>query len=112
MRANTINKYIEFQQYTESYDEVGQPVFTWEHFCYAWGNFNHLSGQERWLAAQVQAEGTVSLIVRFIPVLEQKLRDNIALVRVKMGDRTFEIHSFRDLGEERKQLEIDIKEIL
>ena len=112
MTSGKLNVPLEFEQYTETYDELGQPIKTWEHLCKAWGTFIHLSGQSRWLAAQVQAEGTITLEVRHIPALVEKLREDIKEVRAKTDGRIFHIDAFRDPDERKKRLHIDVKEIL
>lgn len=112
MTAAKLNQPIVFENYTETYDDLGQPVKTWGTFLSAWGNIIHLRGDERWLAAQAQAEGTITLEVRFIPALETALRADIKLLRVRMGARIFEIKAFRDPDERRTRLHLDVKEIL
>ena len=112
MTSGKLNKPLEFEHYVEAVDDLGQPVKTWVHFCRAWGKVEHLRGEEKWLAAQAQAEGTMTLEIRFIPSLAAKLRADIKLVRVKMEDRIFDIDSYRDPDEKRKRMHLDIKEVL
>ena len=112
MTSGKLNMPLTFEEYTETYDELGQPVKAWTTLLKAWGNFIHLSGTQKWLAAQVQAEGTITLEVRYIPALVTALRADIKLVQVKADGRTFHIEAFKDPDERRKRLHIDVKEIL
>ena len=112
--SGKLNMPLTFEQYTEAYDQLGQPVKTWTTLLKAWGNFIHLKtlSQQKWLAAQIQAEGTITIEVRYIPALVTALRADIKLVQVKADGRTFHIEAFKDPDERRKRLHIDVKEIL
>ena len=112
MTAGKLTMPLTFEEYTETYDELGQPVKAWTTLLKAWGKFMHLAGQQKWLAAQVQAEGTITIEVRYIPALVTALRADIKLVQVKADGRTFHIEAFKDPDERRKRLHIDVKEIL
>jgi len=110
--SDKLNMPLEVQHYVETEDELGQPVKTWQHLMKAWGNFMHLTGTQKWLAAQVQAEGTITLEMRYIPDLVTRLRADKKLLRIKADGRDFAIESYRDPDEKRKRLHLDVKEIL
>ena len=112
MTSSKLNMPMQIQHHVETYDELGQPVKTWQHLMNAWGNIIHLRGQERWMAAQVQAEGTITLEMRYIPDLLARLRADVKLLRIIADGRTFDIDSYRDPDEKRKRLHLDVKEIL
>jgi len=112
MTSSKLNMPMQIQHHVETYDDLRQPVRAWQPLMDAWGNFIHLTGQARWMAAQVQAEGTITLEMRYIPDLITRLRADVKLLRVIADGRTFSIDSYRDPDEKRKRLHLDVKEIL
>ena len=112
MTSAKLNMPLVIEESVETYDALGQPEMTWQHLMNAWGNFIHLRGQERWMAAQVQAEGAITLEMRYIPSFVEKLRGDVKLLRIIADGRTFDIDSYRDPDEKRKRLHLDVKEIL
>ncbi len=112
MRSGVLNQLVEFEHTVLAVDSAGQQVHSWQPLVSSWCRFIHLRGQERWLAAQVQAEGTITLEVRHIPALVTALAENVGRVRARQGNRVFHILAYRDPDERRKRLHLDVKEVL
>jgi len=112
MTSGRLNVPLTFETYEETLDELNQPIKNWEFYCKGWGDFRHLQGDRKWLAAQVQAEGTITVETRYNPGLVNKIREDVEKVRMKADGRTFKILTYNDPDEKRKRLHIDVKEIL
>lgn len=76
---------------------------SWDDFATVWAQVEPLSGREYYFAAQVKADLTHRVGIRYLAGLNEEMR-------IKFGDRYFEIESIIDLGELHKFMEILARE--
>jgi len=84
MGAGKYRHYITIQQPVETIDDVGQTVTSWEDYKTVWAQIQPLKGREYWQSQQVNAEVTHRITIRYLEGINSKMR-------VKFGDRYFEI---------------------
>ena len=70
MDAGAFRSLIQFQQYVEGFDEIGNPSHEWKDYKQAYAYVNGLSGREYWEAAVVHGENTVEFIFRWKPLFD------------------------------------------
>ena len=112
MKAGNLNNLVLFQTWREGYDAAGQPAGSWHDYMSMRGNVVYLRGEERWAAAQVQAEGTITLEFRYNRALFRRLRKGLDRIRAMIGDRVCDISDYRDPDGRRKRLHLEVKERL
>ena len=110
MRPGLLRTPLEVQQYTETQDALHQPVKNWVFLCKAWGKLLHQNQTQYWTAAQQQSEGTIVIETRYITALIDALNDNLEEVRLKSGNRIFQVKDYFDPDERFKRLHILVKE--
>jgi SPP1 family predicted phage head-tail adaptor len=84
VEAGRLRHRITFQEATETYNDVGEPVTTWANVKTVWAEVKPIKGQEYWASQQVNAEVTHRVTVRYMDGLD-------SLMRIKFGDRYFSI---------------------
>ena len=82
-------------------DEIGGQVYDWVDFATVWAKVEALSGREYWAAAQVNAEKTVRVKIRFLPGVATDMR---VVFRERTRERTFDIKSVIDPDERQREL--------
>ncbi len=103
MRAGTLRHRIAIEQVTVSKDARGQKVETWTVIARPLANVSQTAGREAVQAAQVNAEATWAVTMRFVPGITTEHR-------IRFGDRVLEILSVINVGHRDRELEIAAKE--
>lgn len=107
MNAGMLNKRIIFQQYSKGgTNENGFPLTEeqrWQDHKKVWAGMKTLKGKEYYAAAATQNENQVKFITRYHAGIN-------ADMRIKMGERVFEIQSVVDVDDKHEELNIMAKE--
>lgn len=112
MRAGLLRNLLEIQTYAENRDAIGQPDPDWKKYISAWGNIRPLRGEKLWAAQQAKSRVTAEIELRYIPKLVEKLEADIEKVRVKYGNRIYQIESYYDPDERGRRLILSVREVL
>ncbi|QDU62168.1 Phage head-tail joining protein [Planctomycetes bacterium Pan216] len=89
VKAGELRHKATFERKTETLDDYGEPVTTWEFLADRRAKLTAIAGNEYWLASQTKSKATHRIECRHLPGL--KTAD-----RVRIGSRTFEIESAFD----------------
>lgn len=104
MRAGLLRKRVELQSVTNGRGPTGGTVENWTTIVNRWAELLPLRGQERYEAAQVEAQTTIKIRIRYYPPLDPTWR-------IKYGDRIFNITGIINIGERNFAQEIECKEV-
>lgn len=103
--AGELNDYITIEKEQTTTGDYGEEITEWVEHVSCWANIKNLSGEEYWDAKSVNSEVTAEIKIRY--------RDDItADMRVSYNGRIFDIESFFDPYEERKEIRLMVKEQL
>lgn len=105
MKIGDLRHRITLQELVTGQDEAGQPVDMWQDVATVWASVEPLRGTEYWAAAQVQAERTVRIRIRYRPGIRPDMR-------VLYAGRVFNIQSIIDPEERHRELQLMCKEVL
>jgi len=105
MRAGELNRIITFQRKTTTYDALNQPIETWANAFSAWAAVITTGGREFYAAQKLDAETSAVFRVRYTQAVNNKMR-------IKHGNRIFEIISLNDVDGARAELQISAKEVV
>lgn len=98
LRAGQLRHLLKFERNIRTdRNTFGEPVFEWEHVCDAWGMITPLSGRE---VSEARAQGdrtTHEITTRYAPGIDSRMR-------VRYGDRLFELTSVRNVEERDRAL--------
>ena len=104
MKAGKMRKRVTVQLLTKSKDEYGQVQDVWTDETEVWGELDPLVGREALAAQQVKASLSHRVRLRKPPDITITPRDR--LVIKAENNRTFNIQSVVDVGEQGFELEI------
>jgi len=104
MRAGIIRHKVVIQQNvpTEK-DSYGAEVEDWTEYATVWAAIEPVRGREFWDSQQVNAEVTGKITMRYLSGVTPKMR-------VKHGDRYFEILAVINPEEKNEELQLMVKE--
>lgn len=102
MRSGALRHRLTIQQVTETRDSLGGVMESWAQFAVVYGTIEPLSGRERFLAAQTQAEATYRSRIRWISGLTAKMR-------ISFNEKIYHITYIADDGR-RRELVLDLVE--
>jgi SPP1 family predicted phage head-tail adaptor len=106
MRAGLLRKRVELQQVDNTgRDPTGGTDEDWTTIVTRWAELLPLRGQERYQAAQVEAQTTIKIRIRYYPPLD-------ATWRIIYSGRIFNITGIVNIGERNFAQEIECKEVL
>lgn len=74
MRAGRLNRQISIQERIETKTAMGNVVWTWTEKCRAWAEITGVTGREFQTNAQVQANVTHAITMRYQPGIVAKMR--------------------------------------
>jgi len=103
MQIGKLRHLIKIQSGTVSQDVAGEEILTWILEAERWASIEPLSGQERFLEAQIQADVTHKIGVRMAFTVTPKMR-------VLFGSRIFDILSVLNVGERDVKLKLICRE--
>ncbi|HUM33630.1 MAG TPA: phage head closure protein [Candidatus Saccharicenans sp.] len=90
---------IVFQSATKLDDGYGGKEIVWQDAFSAWALIEPLSAHEKFEAMSVQSRVTHRVYIRYRP-------DVSTGMRIRYGDRLFEIEGILDVGEQKRFLEL------
>lgn len=96
---------ITFQQLVISTNENGFEVKAWLDYKTVWAKATGLSGREYYQAAAVQAEKALVFLIRYIEGIDESMK-------IKFGDKEFEITYIDGLKHQKKYIEIKAMEVM
>ena len=104
MKYSGMNHRLEFERRTEVGDDFTGMESTWDRLGEAWGKIEPLTGQERTILQQINADVSHKITTRYLEFTVMPLD------RITFGMRHFEIEAVINPGEENKWLELHCKE--
>mgnify|MGYP002265685874 CR=1 FL=1 len=87
----------------ESNDTQGQPIKTWSTFATVHAAVEPLTGREYFAAAQINAETTTKITIRYQAGITQKMR-------VSYDSKIYNIDGIKNIGERDRQIELTCSE--
>ena len=99
MRAGRLRHQVIIQTPTETNDSQGQAVKPWATFATVHAAVEPLAGREYIAAAQINAETTTKIIIRYLAGITQKMR-------ISYDSKIYNIESMKNVGERDRQLEL------
>ncbi|TNH06633.1 phage head closure protein [Testudinibacter sp. TR-2022] len=103
MQIGKLRHRITLQQQITQLNSYGGTITDWQDVATAWAEVKPLSGREYFAAEQVQSEITTQIWLRYRPDIQPTMR-------VKWGDRTFEVISVINHNERNTALQLMCKE--
>jgi SPP1 family predicted phage head-tail adaptor len=97
MQAALLRKRITIQIRSTTKDSYGQPLTEWSDIATVWGEVAPMSGRELLAAEAVQSSLTHSVSIRYFAGLKPSMR-------IKYGDRLFDIQSVIDEDERHRTM--------
>lgn len=104
MRSGSLRNKIIFQLQTDTQDDFGQPIQSWNDILTTWASINPISGKESFLANQKYSTVSHKLKVRYSTLMSVKQR-------IKYGTRYFNIINILDFEERKKEVLILAEEV-
>ncbi|MBO8158832.1 phage head closure protein [Thermosyntropha sp.] len=105
MRIGDLRHRITIQEFVEQVDEYGTPIGAgWQDVCTVWAAVEPIQGREYILLQNTQSEVTIRIRIRFQPGIKPAMR-------VKYGNRIFDIQSVIDPEERHIELQLMCKEV-
>lgn len=99
MRAGPLRHRITIQKATETQNAYGEPVASWSEFVQASASVDPISSREYFSAQRENAEITHRIRMRYRPNITHKMR-------VKWGERVFDIRSIINANSRNRSLEL------
>ena len=103
MRLGKLRHRITIEQVAETQDTDGSLIETWSSFASAQGSIEPVSGREYFDAQTTHADVTHRIYLRFVSGVTPKMR-------VKYGDRIFDILSVINTRERNVELQLMCRE--
>lgn len=97
------NKKIEIQLLSETDDDIGQGVPTWNTLFSPWAEISTLKGREYYEAAQTNSEKDVIFKIRYSKQLADKLTSEL---RIVYNGLIYDINDINDVNEMHRNFEI------
>lgn len=105
MQAGRLRKRVELQSTPiTNRNPTGGVVENWTTIVTRWAELIPLRGQERFEAAQMEAQTTIKIRIRYYSQLKPTWR-------IKYGERIFNITGIANVGERNFAQEIECKEV-
>ena len=103
MKTGDMNRLITFRQKSIAYNTLNETIDTWADAFTVYAAVYTTGGREFYAAQKLNAETSAVFVVRWTERINTRMR-------VKWGNRTFEILSLKDVN--RTWLEIAAKEVV
>lgn len=105
MRIGDLRHRVTIQEYSEIVDEYNTPVGgEWQEVCTVWAAVEPIQGREYILLHNTQSELTTRIRIRYRSGIKPAMR-------VKYGDRIFDIQSVIDPEERHIELQLMCREV-
>jgi len=105
MNIGNLRHRITIQTLQPIKNNYGEVTNDWVDFKTVWANINPVSGREFFSAETVNSEMTHKVLIRFVKDIKPKMR-------VKFGDRFFNIETIINFQERNQYLQLMCKELI
>lgn len=105
IRIGKLDKRIEIGNVEEVRQDNGRYVESFVPFHKCWARVHPLSGTERFDAQQIQSELSHRVEIRYYPGIMPQMK-------IKYGDRQFNIESVIDLEEQHREMYLNCSEVV
>lgn len=105
MRAGDLRNRIELQGKTVATSSRGAEVIAWTCLAVLWASVEPMTGREFMEQKQEQGEINLRIRIRYRP-------DTKPAMRVKWGDRVFDIQSVTNTGERQRETVLFVREVV
>ncbi|HDR1907264.1 TPA: phage head closure protein [Pasteurella multocida] len=103
MQIGKLRHRITLQKQVNTLNEFGATVTEWQDFAVVWAEIKPFFGREYFAAQQMQSEITTQIFIRYLPEV-------LPTMRVKFGERFFEIVSVINANERNIYLQLMCRE--
>ena len=103
MRAGRLRHIVTIQEPVETQDSMGHPAVTWSDVATRRASIEPLSGREFFTAKEFHADVSTRIRLRYLAGVTPKMR-------VKWGDRYFNIHSAISPDKKNRELVLMVSE--
>ena len=103
MMAGNLRSQINIERYTESIDEYGQPIKTWQNIHTVRANVRQTTGKERFINAEKISTSTHIFKLRYL--------DATTLDRINYNGKYYDIMTTINVNERTRCLYIVAKEV-
>lgn len=104
MEPGKLRHRITIQYEDNGKDDDGFESTIWKEYKRAWAAIIPLRGKEFYQAATINAEISIKIVTRYIKGVDEDMR-------IKYGDRSFEIISIIDVNERHREMHFMCKEV-
>ena len=104
MRAGDLRHSVVIQKEYSTRDSYGAETPEWVDFATVWAGISPIRGREYFAAQTVNADVDTKIIIRHLQELEPKMR-------MKYGERIFEIVSVINVEEKNREVHLMCKEV-
>lgn len=105
MNIGRLRHRIIIQQPHHRPNGYGATVAEWQDLHHVWAEVRPISGRELFSANQIHTEATMQIWLRYLPNVDHTMR-------VKFGERTFEIVAIQNWREQNRTLQLQCKELI
>ena len=103
MQAGQLRNLITIQTPVEAQTSTGEPTITWVTYYTVNGSIEPLIGREYWQSKQISSEISGKINIRYIKGITAKMR-------IKFGNRYYNIESIIDPEERHRELILFVSE--
>jgi len=96
---------VAIQKYTAVCDSFGSEVESWSEVASVWASVETLKGREFFAMQKENAETTVRICIRYRTGISPDMR-------IKFGDKIYEINAIIDLEERHTELQLMCRELV
>ncbi len=105
IKAGKLNRRIELQSKSTTYDAMGQPVLAWATDYTVSASVKPLSSREAYFAKAVRPETTHRIIMRYFSGFSHHHR-------IKIGQRILNILAILNIDENNRTMQVDCLEVV
>ena len=106
MRAGRLRHRLRFERATETQNQFGEPVQSWDIITVTWGAIEPLRGAERQRANQTAASEDVRIVARYNSEIADLKPDDRCAFKLKIYD----IKAILNIDERNKEIHVMAKE--
>ena len=103
MQIGKLRHKITIEDVTETINDIGEIVEEWEEFATVWAEILPLRGREYWASKQTTSEITGKIRIRYLADITSKMR-------VKFGERIFDIEAVLNTDERKIETILSVSE--
>lgn len=104
MQAGTLRRQVVIEQPSGAQNGLGEPAQSWSEVATVPAHIEPMGGREALVAGQLNAMSSYAIRLRFYPGLSTRMR-------VRYGDRVFEIVTVQNVDERNREIVLSCIEI-